>query len=131
MLREKAPGTFSHSKNVASMLETIGSDLGLDVIKLKIAGYFHDIGKVNSPTYFTENQAEIDNPHDKLEPWISHKIITSHVAETAQILCIHCLQEYSILEVIIDPADELVMCKDFPKCDGCIIDFQVIENLDG
>jgi putative nucleotidyltransferase with HDIG domain len=86
MLREKCPGTFAHSKNVASMLEAVGSELGLDVKKLKIAGYFHDIGKTISSNYFSENQGEDDNPHDKLDPWMSHKIITSHVAESCQIL---------------------------------------------
>ncbi len=86
MLREKCPGTFAHSKNVALMLEAVGSELNLDVQKLKVAGYFHDIGKVLSPNLFTENQGEEENPHDKLEPWISHRLITSHVAETAKIL---------------------------------------------
>lgn len=84
-LREKCPGTYNHSKNVALMLEAVGSSLGLDVQKLKIAGYYHDIGKTISPLYFTENQEE-ENPHNKLEPWISYRIITSHVSETCQIL---------------------------------------------
>lgn len=87
LLREKCPGTFTHSKNVASMLETVGSDLDLDVYKLRIAGYFHDIGKTVSGKYFTENQNDDDgNPHDKLDPWVSYKIISSHVGDTCQIL---------------------------------------------
>lgn len=85
LLREKAPGTYNHSKNVASMLEAIGSELGLDVRSLRIAGYFHDIGKTTFPELFTENQAD-QNIHDSLNPQISYHLITSHVAWTSDIL---------------------------------------------
>lgn len=87
LLKEVIPGTYNHSKNVASMLEAIGTELKLDVQALKIAGFYHDIGKSVNPRFFTENQTEDEpNPHDDLEPRISHKIITSHIGETTQIL---------------------------------------------
>ena len=85
-LREACPGTFSHSKNVADILETIGTELGLDSRKLKIAGYYHDIGKIFCAKAFSENQGETDNVHDALEPWVSYNLITAHVANTIQIL---------------------------------------------
>jgi putative nucleotidyltransferase with HDIG domain len=87
ILREKCAGTYAHSKNVASLLEALGADLKLNITLLKIAGQYHDIGKITYPRYFSENQTDEDgNPHDDLEPHISHKIITSHVGNTAQIL---------------------------------------------
>ena len=85
-LKEKCPGTYSHSKNVADILETIGIELGLDSKKLKIAGFYHDIGKIYCPALYSENQPESENVHDKLEPWNSYFLITSHVANSVQIL---------------------------------------------
>jgi putative nucleotidyltransferase with HDIG domain len=85
LLREKAPGTYSHSKNVASLMETLATELGLDVRKVKIAAHYHDIGKALEPTFFTENQDNV-NPHDLLDPDMSFRIISSHVGETIQIL---------------------------------------------
>ena len=85
LLREKAPGTFGHSKNVASMLETIAPELKLDAKKLKIAAYYHDIGKTCCPQYFIENQTD-ENIHKYLDPFISYRIITAHIGDTVQIL---------------------------------------------
>lgn len=86
-LKEGAPGTFSHSKNVASLLETIGVGLKLDIELLRICGYYHDLGKQLFPKLYIENQEESDNnPHTELEPNISYKIIHSHIGDTVQIL---------------------------------------------
>ena len=88
-LRELTPGTYSHSKNVASLLESIGAELELDTDKLVIAGWYHDIGKTVNPKYFCENQEEGEsNPHDKYknDKQASLRFITAHVADTAQIL---------------------------------------------
>lgn len=87
ILKERAPGTYTHSRRVMEIIETLAIELDLDVKTLKIAALFHDIGKTINPKYFTENQEEEDkNPHDELEPWISMKIIASHVGDTVQIL---------------------------------------------
>jgi len=87
ILREKCPGTFAHGKNVASLLEALGAELKLSITMLRIAGQYHDIGKISYPLYFSENQTEESgNPHDELEPHVSHKIITAHVGNTTQLL---------------------------------------------
>lgn len=87
LLRSKAPGTYSHSKNVASMLKSLAGPLGLNAELLDICGHFHDIGKTVSPRFFSENQTDDDkNPHDLLEPWMSYKLISAHVGDTTQIL---------------------------------------------
>lgn len=89
-LRDRASGTEKHSTGVTSLLVAVGSELKLPpetLRKLQIAGLFHDIGKTNDPEFFTENQGEpLGNPHDKLVPWISHRIIIAHVGATAEIL---------------------------------------------
>jgi len=84
--REICPGTFKHSQNVVGLVEGISISLGLDTTFMKIAGQYHDIGKMLNPKYFTENQIEGENPHDKLDPFISYQIITRHVSDTALIL---------------------------------------------
>jgi putative nucleotidyltransferase with HDIG domain len=85
--RELCPGTFKHSQNMAGIIEGIALVLGLNVLKMKVAAMYHDIGKLFSPIYFTENQAESDgNPHDKLLPDISYNLITRHISDTVIIL---------------------------------------------
>lgn len=86
LLREKAPGTLAHSKDVAALLEVLGAELNLDVPNLKIAGYYHDIGKTVNADYFSENQTSGENGLAKHDPWISFRIITAHVGDTTQIL---------------------------------------------
>lgn len=84
--RETCPGTYKHSQALATMVETIAIDLDLDVTFMKVAATYHDIGKIMNPVYFTENQLDDENPHDKLEPKISYQIISRHVSDTALIL---------------------------------------------
>jgi len=84
--REKCPGTYSHGKNVASLLEALSVELKLNTQFLKIAGYYHDIGKIVTPDYFVENQFDGINPHDNMDPKMSYMIISAHVGNTAQIL---------------------------------------------
>lgn len=84
-----ASGTFSHARAVAGLLDSLGAALGMDTVRLRllrIAGYYHDIGKTVSPQLFTENQADGHNPHKELEPWVSHLLIMAHVGHTASIL---------------------------------------------
>ena len=86
LLKEKAPGTYAHSKNVALLIEVVGHELGLDVDSLKIAGTYHDIGKTLNPEYFAENQTNDENILNDLDPWVAYKVVTSHVGDTTQIL---------------------------------------------
>lgn len=85
MFRELAPGSFKHSQNVANICESIAIELKLNVDLLKVSAFYHDVGKMVNPLYFSENQ-EKDNPHDKLEPWVSYQIISRHVSDTVALL---------------------------------------------
>ncbi len=79
--REIAPGSYKHCQNVASMCETIASELDLNIDLLKAAALYHDIGKLNNPLYFSENQVTGTNIHDTLDPYMSYNIITRHVGD--------------------------------------------------
>ena len=84
--RDACPGTYKHSQAVASMTEGIALSLGLDTTKMKVAAQYHDVGKMFNPKYFTENQLEDENPHEKLSPFVSYNLITRHVSDTVMIL---------------------------------------------
>ena len=74
-----ANGTYQHSLTVASLVEVAARDLKLNPLKCKVMAYFHDIGKLERPEYFTENQRDRKNVHDSYRPTMSARIITNHV----------------------------------------------------
>jgi len=78
-LSNKAPGTFHHSLNVANLAEAAANEIGANAMLVRVGALYHDIGKMNSPTYFTENQSTGLNPHDELSSKESAKIIIDHV----------------------------------------------------
>jgi putative nucleotidyltransferase with HDIG domain len=84
--REGCPGTFKHSQALSAMVEGVAISLNLDVTFMKVAAQYHDVGKMFNPKYFTENQLEDENPHEKLDPRISFQMISRHISDTALIL---------------------------------------------
>jgi putative nucleotidyltransferase with HDIG domain len=68
------------------MVEGVAISLDLDVTFMKVASQYHDVGKMFNPKYFTENQLEDENPHEKLDPKMSFQIISRHISDTALIL---------------------------------------------
>jgi len=79
--KDMAPGTFKHCQNVSNMCETVAIELDLNVDLLKLSALYHDIGKMNNPLYFAENQGD-ENIHDSLDPNISYQIISRHVGDS-------------------------------------------------
>lgn len=84
--REIAPGSYKHSQNVANICESISIELDLDVELMRCCGIYHDIGKMNYPLNFSENQSSKVNIHDNIEPNISYHLITRHVSDGVLIL---------------------------------------------
>jgi putative nucleotidyltransferase with HDIG domain len=84
--REGCPGTFKHSQALSAMVEGVAISLDLDVTFMKVAAQYHDVGKMFNPKYFTENQLEDENPHEKLDPRISFQLISRHISDTCLIL---------------------------------------------
>lgn len=78
-LSEKAPGTFHHSLNVANLAEASANEIGANAMLVRVGALYHDIGKMENPTYFSENQASSVNSHDELSPRESAEIIIGHV----------------------------------------------------
>lgn len=74
----EASGTYSHSMMVANLADTAAEAIGADALLCKVAAYYHDIGKLENPQYFTENQHDGINPHDQLTVMESVAIITKH-----------------------------------------------------
>ncbi len=82
-LMQKAPGSYHHSLTVANMADAAASAIGANSLLARVGAYYHDIGKMNDPLYFKENQLNMINPHDSLEPEESAKIIIKHVKDGA------------------------------------------------
>ncbi len=80
----RAPGTYYHSTVVANLAEAAAERIGANAILARTAAYFHDIGKIKRPYFYTENIFEA-NPHDELSPKLSHLIIQDHVKSGLEI----------------------------------------------
>lgn len=77
----EAPGTSQHSMMVANLADSAAEAIGANALLAKVGAYYHDIGKLERPEYFTENQANGVNPHDSLPMEESIAIITAHPSD--------------------------------------------------
>jgi hypothetical protein len=93
----RTPGTYHHSVTVASLCEAAAEAVGANALQVKVSCYFHDIGKAVQPKYFIENQGGGPNPHDRLPPKTSAKIIINHVLDGEAIA-----KQYKLPQPIID-----------------------------
>ena len=84
--REIAPGSYKHCQNVSNICESVAAELGLNTDLLKCAALYHDIGKMNNPKYFSENQGDTKNPHDDILPEVSYLIVSKHVGDSVLLL---------------------------------------------
>jgi len=78
-LATKAPGTFTHSMTIGSLVETAAIEIGANPILSRVGAYYHDIGKSFDPASFVENQLDDRNVHEKLNPQKSAQLIIDHV----------------------------------------------------
>jgi putative nucleotidyltransferase with HDIG domain len=82
LLRElllKAPGTYHHTLLVTSLAEQAAESIGANALLTRVGAFYHDIGKISRPRFFTENQMDGVNPHDQLDPYTSAAILLDHV----------------------------------------------------
>jgi len=114
----EAPGTYHHSVIVGSLVEAAASEIGANHLLAKVCGYYHDIGKLNKPLYFIENQTTGKNKHDKLAPSMSGLILIAHVKEGVEIArehklgqdIIHTIRQHhgtSFIKFFFDKAKQL------------------------
>jgi putative nucleotidyltransferase with HDIG domain len=90
-LQLEAPGTYHHSLTVATLAEQGAEAIGANPLLARVCGYFHDIGKLDQPEYFTENTSQDANPHDGLQPRLSSLVILNHVRQGMELARRHKL----------------------------------------
>ena len=95
----EAPGTYHHSLVVANLAEAAAEAIGANAARCRVCSYFHDVGKLVKPDYFTENMRRDRNPHDELAPTMSALIILAHVKEGVDLALKHNLNQ-EIIDVI-------------------------------
>ena len=90
-LMQEAPGTYHHSIVVSNLAEQAAERIGADPLLTRVGAYYHDIGKMLRPYFFTDNQYDRSNVHDSLDPQTSAKLIADHVVEGAKLVRKHKL----------------------------------------
>lgn len=95
-LMNTAPGTFHHSLQVANLAESAASAIGANALLCRVGALYHDIGKMDKPGYFIENQSK-ENEHDKLKPRMSAMVIKAHVSDGVK-----KAEEQDLPQVLID-----------------------------
>jgi putative nucleotidyltransferase with HDIG domain len=78
-LQAEAPGTFHHSVVVGNLAERAADIVAADSLLVRVGCYFHDIGKLMRPGFYIENQLDGRNPHERLDPFTSAKVVAAHV----------------------------------------------------
>ena len=96
-LVRRAPGTYNHSINVASIGEAAAEAIGARGLLVRVGAYFHDVGKMLKPAYFVENQGPGGSRHESLVPAMSTLIIVAHVKEGAELA-----RQYNLPQPICD-----------------------------
>lgn len=95
-LMTRAPGTFQHSLQVANLAEAGASAINANSLLCRVGALYHDIGKMDKPEYFVENQFG-ENEHDKLKPRMSAMVIKNHVSTGVKMA-----QEANLPDIIVD-----------------------------
>jgi len=94
-LAMEAPGTFSHCLLIGSMAEHAAEAIGANGLLCRVGSYYHDIGKINKPGYFVENQIGSVSRHEQLSPAMSQLVIVGHVKDGIEIA-----REYGLPSVL-------------------------------
>lgn len=93
----EAPGTYHHSMIIGNLAESAAESIGADALLARVGAYFHDIGKMEKPEYFVENQQHLKSKHEKLPPSMSALILESHVKRGHELAL-----QYDLPDVVID-----------------------------
>ncbi|GAC1536409.1 MAG: HDIG domain-containing protein [Herpetosiphon sp.] len=96
MMRE-APGTYHHSMVVSNLAEMAAESIGADPLLTRVGAYYHDVGKLLRPYFYTDNQHDRSNVHDQLDAKTSASVIIDHVREGTKLA-----QQYHLPQQIVD-----------------------------
>ncbi|MFD2672376.1 HD family phosphohydrolase [Marinicrinis sediminis] len=100
-LLTETPGTYHHSVMVGNLAEAAAEAIGANGLLCRVGSFYHDIGKTKRPSYFIENQVNMENPHNHIEPSLSKSIIVAHARDGVDML-----EEYKIPKQISDIAEQ-------------------------
>ncbi|UJF35080.1 HD family phosphohydrolase [Paenibacillus hexagrammi] len=100
-LLTETPGTYHHSVMVGNLSEAAAESIGADGLLCRVGSYYHDVGKTKRPSYFIENQTNIENPHDRIDPNLSKSIIIAHPRDGVEML-----KEFKMPKPIRDIAEQ-------------------------
>jgi len=90
-LLTETPGTYHHSVMVGNLSEAAAEAIGANGLLCRVGSFYHDVGKTKRPAYFIENQNNMENPHDQIDPSLSKSIIIAHVRDGVEMLAAHKL----------------------------------------
>ena len=93
----EAPGSYHHSVLVGNLAETAADNIGANSLLARVGAYYHDIGKLSRPYFFSDNQFGGENPHDNIKPNLSALIIKSHAKDGVEMA-----REYNLPPAIVD-----------------------------
>ena len=96
-LVQVAPATYGHCTQVGAIAETAADAIKARGLLVRVGAYFHDIGKIMKPEYFSENQGGIENVHDTIEPQISTIVLIAHVKDGVDLA-----RQYRLPQPLID-----------------------------
>lgn len=96
-IARSAPGTFTHSMTIGTMVESAAEAIGAKPILARVGAYYHDLGKIIDPSSFVENQMDKGNKHEDLSPEESANIILEHVSKGIELA-----KRYQLPQEIID-----------------------------
>ncbi len=97
-LRKEAPGTFQSSLMTAVLTEAAAEAVGANPLLARVAAYYHDVGKLKNPQYFTENQKlKNNNIHNRINPSLSALVLLNHVKEG-----VNLAKKHHLPRVVID-----------------------------
>ncbi|MBB3109004.1 hypothetical protein FHS18_001056 [Paenibacillus phyllosphaerae] len=100
-LLTETPGTYHHSVMVGNLSEAAAEAIGANGLLCRVGSFYHDIGKTKRPSYFIENQTNMENPHDHIEPKLSKSIIIAHARDGVEML-----KSYNLPKPIRDIAEQ-------------------------
>jgi putative nucleotidyltransferase with HDIG domain len=81
----EATGTYTHSIIVGNLAESAAANIGANALLARVGSYYHDIGKIDHASYFSENQQGMENRHKDLKPSVSRSILIAHVRKGAEL----------------------------------------------
>src|SRR5438132_14392083 len=96
-MQVEAAGTYHHSLIVANLAEAAADAIGADSLLVRVGAYYHDVGKLRRPVLFVENQAGVENRHEKMAPSLSALTLLSHVRDGPELA-----REYGLPSAVAD-----------------------------